>query len=81
MARQINDAGLQLIASSEGLRLSAYQDVAGIWTIGYGHISLLSLYAIALVKLFGAVIRRFGAKPDKKLVDRQAAMPSSWKTP
>jgi len=38
MARQINDAGLQLIASSEGLRLSAYQDVAGIWTIGYGHI-------------------------------------------
>jgi lysozyme len=38
MARQINDAGLQLIASSEGLRLNAYQDVAGIWTIGYGHI-------------------------------------------
>jgi lysozyme len=38
MARQINDAGLQLIASSEGLRLDAYQDVAGIWTIGYGHI-------------------------------------------
>jgi lysozyme len=38
MARQINDAGLQLIASSEGLRLNAYQDVAGVWTIGYGHI-------------------------------------------
>jgi hypothetical protein len=26
-------------------------------------------------------IRRFGAKPDKKIVDRQAASPSSWKTP
>jgi len=38
MARQINSAGLDLIASSEGLRLNAYQDVAGIWTIGYGHI-------------------------------------------
>jgi lysozyme len=38
MARQINDAGLNLIASSEGLRLDAYQDVAGVWTIGYGHI-------------------------------------------
>src|SRR5258706_8444311 len=25
--------------------------------------------------------RRFGAKPDKKFVDRQAASPSSWKTP
>jgi lysozyme len=38
MARQINDAGLNLITSSEGLRPHAYQDVAGIWTIGYGHI-------------------------------------------
>jgi hypothetical protein len=27
------------------------------------------------------IIRRFGAKPDKKIVDRQAASPSSWKTP
>jgi len=26
-------------------------------------------------------IRRFGAKPDKKIVDGQAASPSSWKTP
>ena len=26
-------------------------------------------------------VRRFGAKPDKKIVDRQAASPSSWKTP
>ncbi len=24
---------------------------------------------------------RFGAKPAKKIVDRQAASPSSWKTP
>jgi ABC-type amino acid transport substrate-binding protein len=28
-----------------------------------------------------SLIRRFGAKPDKKIVDRQAASPSSWKTP
>ena len=26
-------------------------------------------------------IRRFGAKPHKKIVDGQAASPSSWKTP
>ena len=38
MARQISSGGLNLIASSEGLRVSAYTDVAGIWTIGYGHI-------------------------------------------
>lgn len=32
-----SDAGLALTKGFEGLRLSAYQDVAGIWTIGYGH--------------------------------------------
>jgi lysozyme len=37
MPRTINDAGLNLIKGFEGLRLDAYQDVAGIWTIGYGH--------------------------------------------
>jgi lysozyme len=37
VTRQINDAGLTLIKNAEGLRLTAYQDVAGIWTIGYGH--------------------------------------------
>jgi len=35
---QINQTGLDLIKRFEGLRLEAYQDVAGIWTIGYGHI-------------------------------------------
>jgi lysozyme len=30
-------AGLELTRSFEGLRLAAYQDVVGIWTIGYGH--------------------------------------------
>ena len=35
----------------------------------------------AEVMLDGDDVRRFGAKPDKKIVDRQAASPSSWKTP
>jgi lysozyme len=38
MARQINDQGIALIKRYEGVKLDAYQDVAGIWTIGYGHI-------------------------------------------
>jgi lysozyme len=32
-----NRAGIDLIKHFEGLRLNAYQDVADIWTIGYGH--------------------------------------------
>lgn len=29
---------LQLIADYEGLRLTAYKDSLGLWTIGYGHL-------------------------------------------
>ena len=34
---KINAAGLALIKRWEGLRLTAYQDSVGVWTIGYGH--------------------------------------------
>jgi lysozyme len=33
----ISPAGRALIESFEGLKLAAYQDCRGIWTIGYGH--------------------------------------------
>ena len=35
--RQASREGIELIKRFEGLELQAYQDVAGIWTIGYGH--------------------------------------------
>ena len=38
MLGSINEAGLNLIKEFEGYRSEAYQDVVGIWTIGYGHI-------------------------------------------
>src|SRR5579885_3086886 len=34
---EINQAGLDLIKSFEGCKLTAYQDQRGVWTIGYGH--------------------------------------------
>jgi lysozyme len=34
---RINTAGLTFVASFEGLRLYAYPDIGGVWTIGYGH--------------------------------------------
>jgi lysozyme len=37
MPRSINEAGLNMIKNFEGCELKAYKDVAGIWTIGYGH--------------------------------------------
>lgn len=37
MSRIINSAGLALIKQFEGCKLEAYQDGAGVWTIGTGH--------------------------------------------
>lgn len=34
---ETNDKGISLIKEFEGLRLQAYKDIAGIWTIGHGH--------------------------------------------
>lgn len=39
MARRINAAGLSLVKQWEGLKKTAYRDVAGVLTIGYGHTS------------------------------------------
>ena len=42
MNRKISENGLALIKRFEGLRLTAYQDSVGVWTIGYGHTSSVS---------------------------------------
>lgn len=34
---KLSEQGLDLIAQREQLRLEAYQDGGGVWTIGYGH--------------------------------------------
>jgi len=33
---KISQKGIDFIKSFEGLRLTSYQDQAGIWTVGYG---------------------------------------------
>src|SRR5258706_5105660 len=37
MTMKISEAGLEVIMDNEGLRLEAYQDIVGVWTIGFGH--------------------------------------------
>ena len=36
---KISAKGLDIIKEHEGLRLNAYKDIVGVWTIGYGHTS------------------------------------------
>lgn len=35
---KISESGIAYLKLHEGLRLNAYRDVAGLWTIGYGHL-------------------------------------------
>lgn len=39
MSFTTSQTGINLIKSFEGCKLKAYQDSAGVWTIGYGHTS------------------------------------------
>jgi lysozyme len=34
---KLNNAGIDLIKKSEGIKLTSYQDSVGVWTIGYGN--------------------------------------------
>ncbi|WP_457584352.1 lysozyme [Ensifer canadensis] len=46
MNRRINATGLALVKQWEGLTTKAYRDVAGVWTIGYGHTSVAGAPAV-----------------------------------
>lgn len=37
MTHQVSSKGVDMIKRFEGLRLRAYKDAVGVWTVGYGH--------------------------------------------
>jgi lysozyme len=39
MARRVSEEALALIKRWEGLKLQAYKCVAGVWTVGFGHVA------------------------------------------
>lgn len=70
MTRRINAEGLALIKRWEGLRLEAYQDVGGVWTIGYGstgsHVHAgLNITEAGAEALLLADLERFEAAVDR----------------
>ena len=54
-----SERGVALIKAHEGLRLQAYQDPVGVWTIGYGHTNTKALATVAddprVVQNLGAI--------------------------
>jgi predicted nucleic acid-binding protein len=71
-------AGLLARADIDLVAMRPYLETAVRIALALDHPAHECVY-IALAEAEG--LRRFGAKPDKKIVDRQAASPSSWKTP
>lgn len=39
-----SQSGIDLIKRHEGLEVTAYQDIAGVWTIGYGHTGRITVH-------------------------------------
>jgi len=48
---KISDFGIEKLKDFEGLRLRAYKDSAGIWTVGYGHTTDKNLTVTALTEI------------------------------
>lgn len=79
LTRSINAAGLALVQRNEGTKLIAYQDVAGIWTIGTGHtpshqgqvITMAQANALLLADTAHAAAAVDGATRDVATTDNQ----------
>lgn len=66
-ARQLSSAGIALLEYLEGLKLSADQDDAGVWTIGYGHTGV-------------EVVSGLTITTDQALVDLQQDLHSTYQS-
>ncbi|SBW14021.1 putative membrane protein [Brucella sp. 10RB9215] len=86
MARRINAAGLSLVKQWEGLRTTAYRDVASVLTIGYGHTSAagapkvtpgMTIGGIEAERILKADLAKFEARVERlvkvPLTDNQFA--------
>jgi lysozyme len=71
-ARHVNGMTLALIKQWEGLRLDAYRDVGGVWTIGYGHTGDVGagqrITEAEAGRLLRADLARFEAAVDRLVV-------------
>jgi len=79
MTRKINSDGLDHLKRWEGLRLQAYQDVKGVWTIGYGHTSAAGFPSVEA----GLTITKQRAEDilTKDLIQYERAVSQSVKVP
>ncbi len=64
-----SESGIGLIKQFEGLELEAYQDIAGIWTIGYGHTGADVVEGMKISERDAEELLRRDLKPREQAVD------------
>ncbi len=72
---KISENGIALLKKFEGLELEAYQDIAGIWTIGYGHTGDDVKPGMTITEREAEAILRRDLKPREDAVERLVSVP------
>jgi len=70
-------AGMAMTKGFEGLRLTAYQDVAGVWTIGYGHTGPGILAGITISEADAEALLRADLQDAVNQVNKAVKVPIS----
>ena len=71
---RISQRGVELIKMFEGLELEAYRDIAGVWTIGYGHTGADVKRGMRVTMREAENLLRRDLKPREDAVARLAAV-------
>ncbi len=72
---RVSNNGVALLKRFEGLELEAYQDIAGIWTIGYGHTGPDVQPGMKISEREAEEILKRDLKPREEAVARLVAVP------
>lgn len=67
--------GVALIKRFEGLELEAYQDIAGIWTIGYGHTGPDVKPGMKITEAEAEALLKKDLKPREEAIERLVKVP------
>lgn len=70
-----SESGVELIKRFEGLELEAYQDIAGVWTIGYGHTGPDVQPGMRISEREAEALLRRDLKPREDAVERLTSVP------
>lgn len=77
MTRSVNKASLDKIKQWEGLRLTAYKDSVGVWTIGYGHTGADVKPGMTITNARADELLRGDLRTAERAVDSSVTVPLS----